>query len=99
MCSATWPSIEPILKQNPIILFNQEQVTGQTWGDAIANDPWRLVTPGLYIGRGPLVSPHLTYPAPVSDTRVAMMVFVAVLLLGMLGGGYGWAAIIVVSCA
>jgi hypothetical protein len=90
-----WPSIEPILKQNPIIIFNQVQVTGETWGRMVTQNPGNVVAPGLYVARGPLVTPTVSPLPPISPSRVGIQVLICVLLLAGLGGGYAWAAIVV----
>jgi hypothetical protein len=90
-----WPAIEPIFKQNPVILFNQVQVTGDTWGRAVTQDPSKVVAPGLFVAKGPLVSPIVSVLSPISPSRVGIQVLICVLLLAGLGGGYAWAAIVV----
>jgi hypothetical protein len=90
-----WPAIAPIFKQDPIILFNQVQVTGETWGRLVTQDPGKVVAPGLFVASGPLVTPVVTRLSPISSSRVAVHVLICVLLLAGLGGGFAWAAIAV----
>jgi hypothetical protein len=90
-----WPGVEQALRQGAIILFNQEQVTPAVWETTPADNPTHQVAPGLFILRGPLVTPGVNIASPsISEAKVAFQVLLTLLLLIVAGGGYAYACVL-----
>jgi len=89
-----WPDIHRALRDGAIILFNEEQVSPAIWETAIPDAPTHQVSPGLFIVRGPLVTPAVRVaPPPVSIATATVQVLLTLLLLGIVGGGFAWASV------